>query len=102
MLWLQRWFTDNYANVNVGIPSSAYIPHTFNDPGPDNLVGTGDDRPITLYDVAAPYVGQGRVRAADRARHGPLSQSRADGQQTAVRRGGSSRARTCGRATTAS
>ena len=58
VLWLQRWFTDNYANVDVGVPSSAYIPHNFNDPGPDNLVGTGDDRPITLYDVAAPYVGQ--------------------------------------------
>jgi hypothetical protein len=58
VLWLQRWFTDNYADVNVGIPPSAYIPHTFNDPGPDNLVGTADDRPITLYDVAPAFVGK--------------------------------------------
>jgi hypothetical protein len=58
VLWLKRRFTNNYADVNVGIPASAYVPHTFNDPGPDNIVNTGDDRPITLYDVAPAFVGK--------------------------------------------
>ena len=58
VLWLERRFTGNYADVNVGIPSSAYIPRTFNDPGPDNIVSTADDRPITLYDVAPAFIGK--------------------------------------------
>ena len=58
VLWLKRRFTNNYADVNVGIPTSAYVPRTFSDPGPDNIVNTGDDRPITLFDVAPAFVGK--------------------------------------------
>jgi Carboxypeptidase regulatory-like domain len=56
--WVQRWYTDNYADVNVGIPTSAYIPHVFADAGPDNITGTADDSTITLYDVARDFVGK--------------------------------------------
>src|ERR1700680_17732 len=58
--WVQRWYRDNWAQVDAGIPASAYIPQAFTDPGPDNLVGTADDRQITLYNVAPPYVGKDR------------------------------------------
>ncbi len=56
--WIQRWFHDVTINEEVGIPVNGYTPHTFNDPGPDNLVGTADDRPITLFDVLPQYRGQ--------------------------------------------
>jgi hypothetical protein len=58
--WVQRWYRDNWAQVDAGIPASAYIPQAFTDPGPDNLVGTADDRQITLYNVAPAYVGSDR------------------------------------------
>jgi hypothetical protein len=57
-LWVQRWFNDQTVEVNVGIPTSAYAPHAFTDPGPDNLSGTADDRQVTFYDVAAAYLGK--------------------------------------------
>ena len=56
--WIQRWFNDVTINEEVGIPVNGYTPHVFNDPGPDNLVNTADDRPITLYDVLPQYKGQ--------------------------------------------
>jgi Carboxypeptidase regulatory-like domain len=57
-LWVQRWFNDVTVDEEVGIPVDGYTPQVFNDPGPDNLVNTGDDRPITLYNVLAQYRGQ--------------------------------------------
>jgi Carboxypeptidase regulatory-like domain len=56
--WVQRWFNDATVDVEVGIPVDGYTPQVFNDPGPDNLVNTGDDRPITLYNVQAAYRGK--------------------------------------------
>lgn len=56
--WVQRWFTDNWADVNVGIPLEGYTPADYPDAGPDNLVGTGDDRTITLYNVTPAYRGR--------------------------------------------
>jgi hypothetical protein len=56
--WIQRWFNDLTFNEEIGIPANAYTPQTFTDPGPDNLVGTADDRPITLYNVLPQYRGQ--------------------------------------------
>ena len=57
-LWVQRWFNDLTLDSNVGIPTSAYLPHVFTDPGPDNLINTGDDRRVTFYDVSPEYLGK--------------------------------------------
>jgi len=59
--WVQRWFNDQTVDTEVGIPVTGYTPRTFNDPGPDNLVNTSDDRPITLYDVQPQFRGQNVV-----------------------------------------
>ena len=56
--WIQRWFNDLTYNQEIGIPANGYTPQTLNDSGPDNLVGTADDRPITLYNVLPQYKGQ--------------------------------------------
>jgi carboxypeptidase family protein len=56
--WVQRWFKDDYADVNVGIPVDGYTPHVFTDPGPDNLINTADDRQITMFDVLPQYQGK--------------------------------------------
>jgi hypothetical protein len=57
-LWIQRWFNNATVDTEIGIPVNGYTPQTFNDPGPDNLVNTSDDRPITLYNVMSQYRGQ--------------------------------------------
>jgi hypothetical protein len=57
-LWLQRWFNDQTLDSNVGIPTSAYAARAFNDPGPDNVITTADDRQVTFYDVIAAYRGK--------------------------------------------
>ncbi len=56
--WIQRWYHDRTVDENVGIPATGYSPRTFTDPGADNLVGTSDDRPITVYEVLPEYRGQ--------------------------------------------
>ena len=56
--WIQRWFNDATVDEEIGIPVTGYGAQVFNDPGPDNLVNTGDDRPITLYNVLSQYKGQ--------------------------------------------
>ena len=56
--WVQRWFNDQTVDTESGIPVTAYTPRTFTDPGPDNLANTGDDRPITLYDVQSQFLGK--------------------------------------------
>jgi hypothetical protein len=55
--FVKRWFTDNWADVNVGIPLEGYTPATFPDAGPDNILRTGDDSTITLYNVKPEYRG---------------------------------------------
>ena len=59
--WIQRWFHDQTVDEEVGIPIDGYTPHVFTDPGPDNLINTADDRPITLYDVLPQYRGKNAV-----------------------------------------
>ncbi|MGE5244351.1 MAG: carboxypeptidase regulatory-like domain-containing protein [Betaproteobacteria bacterium] len=56
--YIQRWFADQTVDENIGIPLSAYTPHVFADPGPDNIVGTADDSTITGYDVSPAYLGK--------------------------------------------
>ena len=57
-MWLQRWFNDATVDEEIGIPVNGYTAQVFNDPGPDNLINTSDDRPITLYNVLSQYRGQ--------------------------------------------
>ena len=63
--WIQRWFRDATTDENCyGLPcdtvaSTVYAPtRVVNDPGPDNLRGTGDDRTLTFYDVLPQYLGK--------------------------------------------
>jgi len=56
--WIQRWFNDQTVDEEVGIPVNGYSARTLNDPGPDNLVNTQDDRPITMFDVLPQFRGQ--------------------------------------------
>ncbi len=56
--WIQRWFNNVTVDEEIGIPVTGYTPQTFNDPGPDNLVNTADDRPLTLYNVQSQFRGQ--------------------------------------------
>jgi len=63
--WIQRWFKDQTTNQDCyGIPcdqvaSTVYVQNKVQvDPGPDNVVGTGDDRTLTLFNVLPQYVGK--------------------------------------------
>ncbi len=56
--YIQRWFTNNWADVNVGLPPADYNPISFADPGPDNVVGTGDDSTIAAYELKPEYQGK--------------------------------------------
>ena len=63
--WIQRWFKDQTIDQDCyGLPcntvaSAAYAPtRVVTDFGPDNIRGTGDDRPLTFYDVKPEYVGK--------------------------------------------
>jgi hypothetical protein len=63
--WIQRWFTDMTTDQNCyGLPcnqvaSTVYaLSRTALDRGPDQLIGTGDDRTLTFYDVKPEYVGR--------------------------------------------
>jgi hypothetical protein len=47
--YIHRKDTDLIHTMQVGIPDSSYTPTTVNDPGPDGLAGTGDDRPLTVF-----------------------------------------------------
>jgi hypothetical protein len=46
--------------VNEGVPFSSYVPLQVLDPGPDSVVGTGDDRYITVYNQKSETLGQDR------------------------------------------
>ena len=54
--------TDNWADVNVGIPLDGYTSAVYPDPGPDNIVSTADDRTITMYNVMPEYRGRDAFR----------------------------------------
>ena len=56
--WIQRWFNNATVDEEIGIPVNGYAQQTFTDAGPDNLLNTSDDRPITLYNVLSQYLGQ--------------------------------------------
>jgi hypothetical protein len=63
--WIQRWFNDQTINQNCfGLPcdvvsTTAYTPtRIVTDPGPDNILNTGNERSVTYYDVAAAYRGK--------------------------------------------
>ncbi len=60
--WVQRWFTDNWADVNVGIPLSGYTSAVYPDAGPDNILNTADDRTITMFNVTPEYRGRDAFR----------------------------------------
>jgi len=49
--WVQRWFNDSTVDQDRGSAASpiAYTTKTVIDPGPDNLVNSGDDRQLTFY-----------------------------------------------------
>ena len=49
--WIQRWFNDSTVDQDRGGPASpiAYTAKTVTDPGPDNLLNSGDDRQLTFY-----------------------------------------------------
>jgi hypothetical protein len=46
--------------VNTGVPFSSYTPVEVLDPGPDGVVGSADDRYITVYNQKAETLGQDR------------------------------------------
>ncbi|MCC7418243.1 MAG: carboxypeptidase regulatory-like domain-containing protein [Acidobacteria bacterium] len=50
--------TINLVGINAAVPSSAYRPMEITDPGPDGVRSTGDDRPLTVYNLDAAYVGK--------------------------------------------
>jgi hypothetical protein len=63
--WIQRWFSDMTTDQNCyGLPCNTVASTVYQqtrsvtDFGPDNIRGTGDDRPITFYDVKPEYVGK--------------------------------------------
>jgi hypothetical protein len=62
--YIYRREVDQFQSVNVMRPASAYsIPITAKDPGPDGVVGTGDDGgSVTYYDYAAAYAGAAFVQ----------------------------------------
>ena len=49
--WIQRWFNDSTVDQDRGGSASpiAYAPRATVDPGPDQVVNTGDDRQLTFY-----------------------------------------------------
>jgi hypothetical protein len=66
--WIQRWFKDQTVNQDCyGLPcnttaSTAYVQNkTVTDYGPDNLVGTADDRQLTFYNVLPQYLGKDTI-----------------------------------------
>jgi hypothetical protein len=63
--WIQRWYKDQTINQDCfGLPcdqvaSTVYTQtRAVTDFGPDNIRGTGDDRPLTFFDVKPQYLGK--------------------------------------------
>jgi hypothetical protein len=66
--WIQRWFKDQTVNQDCfGLPcntvaSTAYAQNkTVTDFGPDNIVGTADDKQLTFYNVLPQYLGKDTI-----------------------------------------
>jgi hypothetical protein len=66
--WIQRWFNDQTIDENCfGLPcntvaSTAYVQNKAAvDFGPDNLVGTADDKNLTFYQVAPAFLGKDAI-----------------------------------------
>jgi hypothetical protein len=51
---------NNFGNLDVGVPDSAYTPVTRVDIGRDGLAGTADDANITVFDQDRATLGQNR------------------------------------------
>jgi len=49
--WIQRWFNDSTVDQDRGGSANpiAYTPKPVTDPGPDQVLNTSDDRPLTFY-----------------------------------------------------
>ncbi len=52
---------NQYSRINTGVPASAFSPVSVTDPGPDGVVGTGDDRSLTVYNQNPATLGQDRL-----------------------------------------
>jgi hypothetical protein len=48
------------APIDTGVPAQDYSPVTIDDPGPDGISGTYDDRPLTVYAQNPATLGQDR------------------------------------------
>jgi hypothetical protein len=66
--WIQRWFRDYTVDQDCfGLPCNSVATTAYTatrpivDPGPDQILGTADDRNLTFYDVAAAYVGKDAI-----------------------------------------
>ncbi|OLC75587.1 MAG: hypothetical protein AUH72_20220 [Acidobacteria bacterium 13_1_40CM_4_65_8] len=78
--WIQRWFKDATINQDCyGLPcdqaaTTAWLfNRTANDPGPDNLAGTGDERALTFYQVAPAYLGKDTFLHTNCGNNSPVS-----------------------------
>ncbi|HSE39823.1 MAG TPA: carboxypeptidase regulatory-like domain-containing protein [Acidobacteriota bacterium] len=59
--FIYRKDTDLQEDINVGVPFSAYSPVTIQDPGPDGVLGTGDDGgTFTVFNQDPATLGQDR------------------------------------------
>jgi len=59
--WLfRRGEKDRIAALDTGVPASDYLPVEVNDPGPDGLPGTFDDRSLAVYARQPASFGQDR------------------------------------------
>jgi hypothetical protein len=69
-IWVQATFSirngsDKPDRINLAAPDSAYDPMPVTDPGPDGMVGTGDDGgQITVYNLRPEFVGLNQAQIA--------------------------------------
>ena len=66
--WLQRWFKNQTVNQDCYVlpcnltASTAWVQNkVVTDFGPDNLLGTADDRQLALFQVAPQYIGKDTI-----------------------------------------
>jgi Carboxypeptidase regulatory-like domain len=78
--WIQRWFNDATVDQDCyGLPcsqaaSTAWVQtRSVADFGPDNLVGTADDRSFTAYQVAPAYLGKDTFFHTNCGNNSPVS-----------------------------
>ncbi len=56
--WVRTLRENIRGTINTAEPASAFAPVQARDPGPDGLVGTGDDRPFVVYERTGPAGSQ--------------------------------------------